>query len=304
MAKKGVLLILAALALLFAGCGDEKGFIDFARHAAAPAAPAAERPLVIAFAPVMSPEETRRPYERMTAYLAEKLGRPVTMVQKRGAAELDQLVAAGEADVAFLSTGAYTAYRGHEPIELLAMVETKGTILYRTFVIVAADSEIEDFASFKGRVFAFVDPLSHSGRLAVDYRLLEEGLTPEQYFGRIFYTHHHDKSIWAVANHLADGASIDNQIYEHIEQTNPQLAAKVRIIDELAVAPTGPVVVRQNLAPEEKEQLRRIFYEMADDEAMRPVLQSAVIDRFVPPDGGLYEPLRQKFLAHERLSGE
>ena len=296
MAKKGVLLILVALALLFAGCGDEKGFIDFARHAAAPAAPAAERPLVIAFAPVMSPEETRRPYERMTAYLAEKLGRPVTMVQKR--------VAAGEADVAFLSTGAYTAYRGHEPIELLAMVETKGTILYRTFVIVAADSEIEDFASLKGRVFAFVDPLSHSGRLAVDYRLLEEGLTPEQYFGRIFYTHHHDKSIWAVANHLADGASIDNQIYEHIEQTNPQLAAKVRIIDELAVAPTGPVVVRQNLAPEEKEQLRRIFYEMADDEAMRPVLQSAVIDRFVPPDGRLYEPLRQKFLAHERLSGE
>ena len=71
MAKKAVLLILAALALLFAGCGDEKGFIDFTRHAAAPAAPAAERPLVIAFAPVMSPEETRRPYERMTAYLAE-----------------------------------------------------------------------------------------------------------------------------------------------------------------------------------------------------------------------------------------
>ena len=62
--------------------------------------------------------------------------------------------------------------------------------------------------------------------------------------------------------------------------------------------------MRQNLAPEEKEKLRRIFYEMADDEAMRPVLRSAVIDRFVPPEGELYEPLRQKFLAHERLSGE
>ena len=87
-------------------------------------------------------------------------------------------------------------------------------------------------------------------------------------------------------------------------QTNPQLAEKVRIIDELAVAPTGPVVVRQNLAAAEKEQLRRIFYEMADDAAMRPVLQSAVIDRFVPPEGALYEPLRQKFLAHERLLGK
>ena len=303
-AARLLLLLLAALSLLLAGCTEEKGYIDFTRRAATPEEPASERPLVIAFAPVMSPEATRQPYERMVSYIAEKLDRPVTMVQKRGAAELDQLVAAGEADIAFLSTGAYTAYRGQEPIELLAMVETNGTILYRTFIIVAADSKIEDFASLKGSVFAFVDPLSHSGRLAVDYRLLEEGLTPEQYFGRIFYTHHHDKSIWAVANHLADGASIDNQIYEHLLQTNPQLAAKVRIIDELAVAPTGPVVVRQNLAPEEKEKLRRIFYEMADDEAMRPVLRSAVIDRFVPPDGGLYEPLRQKFLAHERLSGE
>ena len=303
-AARLLLLLLAALSLLLAGCTEEKGYIDFTRRAATPEEPASERPLVIAFAPVMSPEATRQPYERMVSYIAEKLDRPVTMVQKRGAAELDQLVAAGEADVAFLSTGAYTAYRGQEPIELLAMVETNGTILYRTFIIVAADSKIEDFASLKGSVFAFVDPLSHSGRLAVDYRLLEEGLTPEQYFGRIFYTHHHDKSIWAVANHLADGASIDNQIYEHLLQTNPQLAAKVRIIDELAVAPTGPVVVRRNLAPEEKEKLRRIFYEMADDEAMRPVLRSAVVGRFVPPDGGLYEPLRQKFLAHERLSGE
>lgn len=298
------LLLLAVLALFAAGCSDEKGFINFSERAAAPAPPAGERPLVIAFAPVMSPEATRQPYERLTAYIAEKLGRPVAMVQKRGAAELDQLVAAGDADVAFLSTGAYTAYRGKEPIELLAMVETKGTILYRTCIIVAADSDIEDFAALKGRVFAFVDPLSHSGRLAVDYRLLEEGLTPEQYFSRTFYTYHHDKSIWAVANHLADGASIDNQIYEHLRQTNPQLAQKVRIIGELAVAPTGPVVVRQNLAPEEKQKLRRIFYEMADDESMQPVLQSAVIDRFVPPEGGLYEPLRQKFLAHERLSGE
>ncbi|WP_314624081.1 phosphate/phosphite/phosphonate ABC transporter substrate-binding protein [uncultured Selenomonas sp.] len=303
-AARLLLLLLAALSLLLAGCAEEKGYIDFTRRTAMPEEPTSERPLVIAFAPVMSPEATRQPYERMVSYIAEKLDRPVTMVQKRGAAELDQLVAAGEADVAFLSTGAYTAYRGQEPIELLAMVETNGTILYRTFIIVAADSKIEDFASLKGSVFAFVDPLSHSGRLAVDYRLLEEGLTPEQYFGRIFYTHHHDKSIWAVANHLADGASIDNQIYEHLLQTNPQLAAKVRIIDELAVAPTGPVVVRRNLAPEEKEQLRRIFYEMADDEAMRPVLRSAVIDRFVPPEGELYEPLRQKFLAHERLSGE
>ncbi len=295
----------ALCCLLAAGCSDEQGFIDFSRRAETPAVQeGASKPLVIAFAPVMSPEETRQSYQRMVEYIAEEIGRPTAIVQKRSTEELNRLVAAGEADIAFLSTGAYTAYRGQEPIELLAMVETGGTVLYRTFLIVAADSSIQDFAELRGRTFAFVDPLSHSGRLAVDYQLLEEGLTPEQYFSRTFYTYHHDKSIWAVANHLADGASIDNQIYDHIVETNPQLAGKVRIIGDLAVAPTGPVVMRANLPEEEKARLREIFYGMANDAAMRPVLQAAVIDRFVAPDASLYEPLRQKYLEHERLQGE
>lgn len=141
--------LLAAICLLTAGCADETGFIDFTRPAQTTAPPAGEKPLVIVFAPVMSPEETRRPYERIAEHIADKIDRPVVMVQKRSAGELDQLVAAGEADVAFLSTGAYTAYRGQEPIELLAMVETRGTVLYRTYVIVAADSPIENFAQLR-----------------------------------------------------------------------------------------------------------------------------------------------------------
>ena len=133
----------ALCCLLAAGCSDEQGFIDFSRRAETPAVQeGAAKPLVIAFAPVMSPEETRQSYQRMVEYIAEEIGRPTAIVQKRSTGELNRLVAAGEADIAFLSTGAYTAYRGQEPIELLAMVETGGTVLYRTFLIVAADSPI------------------------------------------------------------------------------------------------------------------------------------------------------------------
>ena len=82
---------------------------------------------------------------------------------------------------------------------------------------------------------------------------------------RFFFTHGHDKSIWAVANHLADAAGVDSQIYELIEQTNPQLARQVRVLEKMPEAPTGPIVVRSSLDSEEKASLRRIFYTMHEN---------------------------------------
>ena len=149
------------------------------------------------------------------------------------------------------------------PFELLAMTETNGSSYYQTYIITAADSDITDTHQLQGRVFAFTDPLSYSGCLAITFRLgPSRGPTPEQFFKRFFFTHGHDKSIWAVANHLADAAGVDSQIYELIEQTNPQLARQVRVLAKMPEAPTGPIVVRSSLDPEEKASLRQdILYD-------------------------------------------
>ena len=103
-----------------------------------------------------------------------------------------------------------------------------------------------------------------------------------QGFNRFFYTHGHDKSLWSVANHLADAAGIDSQIYELMADTNPTLAKEVRIIEALPEAPTGPIVVRSDLDPAEKEALRHIFYTMHEDDDLAKAMKTIVIDRFIP----------------------
>lgn len=304
--RRAAALLAAGLCMLCSGCDRPQGYIDFekSQNQTAPVEDAAEKPLRIAFASVISPKETRQAYQVLVNYISQEQQRPAILLQRRTYAELNKLMADGDADIAFFSTGAYAAYRGQTPIELLAMVQTNGSVFYQTYLITAADSDITDFSQLQGRVFAFTDPLSYSGRQAVDFLLLDQGLTAETYFKRSFYTYNHDKSIWAVANHLADGASIDSQIYDFVMQTNPQLCQKTRIFAVLPQAPTGPVVMRSDLPEAEKEQLRHIFYTMDLHPSLQDALNKALINKFVAPQPELYAKLQETYNRRTHLAGE
>lgn len=304
--RRAAALLAAGLCMLCSSCDRPQGYIDFekSQNQTAPVEDAAEKPLRIAFASVISPKETRQAYQVLVNYISQEQQRPAILLQRRTYAELNKLMADGDADIAFFSTGAYAAYRGQTPIELLAMVQTNGSVFYQTYLITAADSDITDFSQLQGRVFAFTDPLSYSGRQAVDFLLLDQGLTAETYFKRSFYTYNHDKSIWAVANHLADGASIDSQIYDFVMQTNPQLCQKTRIFAVLPQAPTGPVVMRSDLPEAEKEQLRHIFYTMDLHPSLQDALNKALINKFVAPQPELYAKLQETYNRRTHLAGE
>lgn len=301
-----VSLIMIGIIFICAGCDRPQGRIDFTQtqENTASVEDKSEAPLRIAFASVMSPKETRQSYQILVNYISQQSHRPAVLLQRRTYEELNSLMSNGDADIAFFSTGAYSAYRGKTPIELLAMVQTNGTTEYHTYVIVSADSDITSFDGLKGRVFAFTDPISYSGRLSVDFFLHAQQMAPESYFKRYFYTYSHDKSIWAVANHLADGASVDSQIYDYIMQTNPQLGHNVRIMTVLPEAPTGPVVLRSDMSEAEKEELRHIFYSMDEAPELEGALKKAVIDKFVPPDPTAYENLRNTYSQLSNTSGD
>jgi len=61
-------------------------------------------------------------------------------------------MAKGDADVAFLSSGAYMVYGKKEDVRLLAMPERSGVNYYFSYVIVPCTSRIESLAELRGRV--------------------------------------------------------------------------------------------------------------------------------------------------------
>lgn len=252
-----------------------------------------QRPLVIALAAVISPQETIDCYRILAQRISAVTGHPTVLVQRKTYVEVNKLLSSGEADIAFLSTGSYVSYNGFSSIDILAMATLNNEFVYHPYIIVHKDSDIYSVEDLAGKTFAFTDPLSFSGHLIIDDMLHSKGTSPEKYFKRYFYTYNHDKSIWAVAHHVADAASIDSQIYDYAKSKNPDVTNNIRIISVLDAAPTGPVVVRDDLPQEQIEQLRQIFLEMNQDPDAAQAMKKLMIDRFIAPQPERYLPLKK-----------
>lgn len=249
-------------------------------------------PLRVAVAAVISPKGTVESYSALMDYLGEKTGRPVELVQRRTYLEVNDLVERGEVDMAFVCTSAYIAGRDDFGMQLLVAPQVNGETVYRSYLIVPVDSPARDMADLKDKVFAFTDPISLTGRAYPTYLVEQLGSTPESFFSRTFFTYSHDEAIYAVANHLADGAAVDSLVYDFAVSRDPSLAQKTRIVHTSPSFGIPPVVVSPEVRPQIAAELQALLLEMSNDPAGRTALQSIGIDRFVLIEDNMYDSVR------------
>lgn len=291
----GIVLMLYIVILV--GCAPRTvgplPFVDMNARVALPvAAPAEIAHLRVGVAAILSPQGTVESYSELTAYLAEKLGRPVDLVQRRTYAELNDMVAASQVELAFICTNAYVVGNEQFGMELLLAPEINGESVYYSQLIVPANSSAQTLADLRGKVFAFTDPMSFTGRIYPVYLLQQMGETPERFFQRTFYTYSHDRAIEAVAAGVADGAAVDSLVLDYALQRNPELASRLRIIHTSAAFGIPPVVVPPTLPPRQRAQLRDLLLTMHEDTAGQAVLRELGIDRFVAIDNTAYDGVR------------
>ena len=257
------------------------------------AGPSTRAPLRVAVSGVISPKETFKTYQDLLQYIGKKLDRPVELVQRKTYAEVNDLIRAGGIDLAFVCTQAYVQGQQDFGMELIGAPLVGGEPLYRAYIIVPADSSATSLEQLRGKIFAFTDPDSNTGRLYPTYLLWQRGENPEGFFRKVVHTYSHDNSIKAVADKLVDGASVDSLVYEAAIASDPSLASRTLVIQRSEPFGAPPVVVHPALAPELKAQLRAIILGLDSDPQGRLILGSLGIDRFVVPDQSVYEPVRE-----------
>lgn len=150
--------------------------------------------------PSFPPKGTVESYQSLLDYLSAQLHRPVESVQRRTYAEVNDLVESGDVDVAFVCTSAYIAGYDRFGMELLAAPQVNGETVYYSLLIVPVDSPAQTLADLRGKVFAFTDPMSNTGRMYPTFLVNQLGNTPEEFFTRTFFTYSHDDAIRAVAD--------------------------------------------------------------------------------------------------------
>jgi phosphonate transport system substrate-binding protein len=216
---KGLIIGLIFVVLIVVyGCGkdSEAVLVDFEKTVAV------ERPassvstsaqLKVAVAAIISPKETFVYYRQLLDYIGKKLDREIEFIQRKTYGEINDLLARGQIDLAFVCSGPYVVGKEKHGFQLVATPEVQNSHFYHSYLIVNKKSEFQTLEDLRGRVFAFSDPDSNTGKLVPTYWLNQLGEHPETFFSKTIYTYSHDNSILAVAKSLVDAAAVDGLIW-------------------------------------------------------------------------------------------
>jgi phosphonate transport system substrate-binding protein len=289
--------LLITVVMVVSGCGREADVVvDFSKTVTVeqPGTHIQKNPsLNVAVAAMISPKETFVYYRQLLDYIGEKLGREVQFIQRKTYGEINELLGIGQIDLAFICSGPYVTGKQKYGFELLATPEVQNSHFYQSYLIVNQASQFHSLEDLKGRVFAFTDPDSNTGKLVPTYWLYDMGEQPETFFGKTIYTYSHDNSVLAVAKALVDGAAIDSLIWEYYHRKNPIFTSRTRIIKKSEPYGIPPIVASKYLIPELREHIRRLLLTMHKDPAGEKILNELMIDQFTQARDVWYDSIRQ-----------
>jgi phosphonate transport system substrate-binding protein len=291
------LTLISIVFLLISGCTRDTEYksINFSNRIdiAQPEKDAeANKPLRVAVGAMISPKETTIYYRELLDYLGSKLGHDIELIQRKTYGEINELLAKGHIDLAFICTGPYAVGKEKFGFEAIATPIVRGEPFYQSYLIVHKESVTEKLEDLKGKIFAFTDPESNTGSLVPHFWIDQMGLTPDNFFKSVTYTYSHDNSIMAVAKKLVDGAAVDGHMWEYYQQRSPFYTSKTRVIKKSEPFGSPPLVVSSYLKKTLKSNIAEIVLSMHQQPAGVKILKELMIDQFVEPQDDWYKPVR------------
>jgi len=280
------------------GCGRDSDavVVDFTETIAAarPSLMVSESlQLNVAVGAMISPKETFGYYRQLLNYIGEKLNREVQFVQRKTYSEINELLGSSQIDLAFICSGPYVTGKDQHGFELLVAPEVQGKHFYQSYLIVNIASQFYQIEDLRGKVFAFTDPDSNTGKLVPTYWLSQMGEQPETFFGKTIYTYSHDNSILAVARGLVEGAAVDSLIWEYYHLKDSIFTSRTRVIKKSEPYGMPPIVASSKLPSALKKRIRQVLVLMHQDDAGKKILAELMIDRFVRPEDEWYNSIRE-----------
>ena len=181
--------------------------------------------------------------------LATAMGREIELVQRRTYQEITGALLDGSVDAAW--TCGYPFLQHKDELSLLGVPVWRGSPLYQSYLIVAADDPATQLSNLAGGAHAFSDPDSNSGYLVTASDLAGLNTSPDAFFYRAIFTYGHRNVVRAVAGGLTRSGSVDGYVWEVLNSVEPGLTAQTRVISKSEDLGFPPFVARSDRMQED-----------------------------------------------------
>lgn len=273
--NKRILTIALGAAILTGGCSKEEQ-------------------IVLGFVPSAEAEKIATTVKPLTEILSQKLGIKVKSYLATDYTAIIEALGSGKVDVAFLPPFAYVVAHDKYGAEVLVKALRHGKEFYRGQFSVRSDSGVDSLKQLKGKIWAYPDASSSSGYLFPKYKMIKEGIDPDEFFSDKIQTGSHDNAILAVYNGEADLATTFEGAENRLLKDYPDVKEKIKIIAYTDKIPNDGLVVKKDLDPALKEKIKQAFLSLNEDStAMRILKEVYSWDGIVPASDKDYEIVRE-----------
>lgn len=163
--------------------------------------------LTFAMGPVQLDDDGEDVRRRFAIRLSQALHRPVRAVAAPSYAEVSELVASGDAHLAWLPPAVFVRLEQRTRVRLLAAIDRAHGEGYRGVLFVPSSSSVKEPEDLRGARVAWVDPDSCAGHLFPLASLRARGLASEELFSQQRFLGSHGSVVHAVMRGEADAGA-------------------------------------------------------------------------------------------------
>ena len=144
-----------------------------------------------------------RRWDALQRYLEDATGLPVKFYEASDYNGIIQAMASGQIHLASMGAGSFAniySQIGDRAVPIFTSRDTHGNRGYYSTIVVRSNSEFESIEDLEGKSLAFVDFNSTSGYIYPRWKMREEGIDPDTFFGEIALAGGHSQAMMALAN--------------------------------------------------------------------------------------------------------
>jgi len=227
-----------------------------------PAAQGTTARVVIALKPDKDPELMAQERKSLSAYLSERLGKPVDVIIPLTSAVILEGLANGTVDLGYLSATDMVNARKIGAADLLLAGEINGKPSYPSYWVALKDKPYTKVEDLRGKPVAFASRTSTSGYVIPMWDLKQKGLVAtanaEEFFGRnhVIYGTGYVSAIERVLSGEAEAAAVSYYVLDEDKHLTAEQRGRLKRIATQGPVPTHVIAVRASLSPADRASLK------------------------------------------------
>lgn len=234
----------------------------------------AEEQVVFALKPDKDPDKMLQEKAALEDFLAERLGKPVSVIIPLSGSVILEGFANGTIDVGYISATEMVHAREGGSANLLLAGEINGKPSYSSYWVSLKEKPYSSVEDLKGKKVAFSSRTSTSGFIIPFWDLLQKGLitaddTPEDFFGEgnVWYGVGYVSAIDQVLAGEAEAGAVSYYVLDEDRHLTSDQKALLKKVCEQGPVPTHVIAAsKKRLKDEDAARLKAALLEFNDSE--------------------------------------